>query len=351
MVSSRATSRTKDSPPGVDYKFIDLFAGVGGFHQALHRLGAECVFASEWDEAARLTYEHNFRGVSPRLFSDGGKLFNRDITEITQPQERLAPKALSRRIRAAIPDFDVLCAGFPCQPFSQAGHKRGFKDDRGNLFHDIMKIIEARRPKAIFLENVRHLLTHDNTRTINVIREKLEPLYGKVFEIPVKASDHGLPQHRPRVFIIGFREPFAQCFFEAAKDMPPRSLELTMSDVMGGEVTNLDGSTREIGFTLRVGGKQSPITDRRNWDGYWVRKRGDPKPREVRLTPREGLLMQGFDRDFEFPPDVPFAERMKQLGNSVAVPAVEDYARQIFRALKAAEKYGSPRLGQARRPR
>jgi len=119
------------------FKFIDLFAGIGGFHLALHNLGGECVFASEIDTYARKTYEHNFKNISPALLDKG--LFNADIRSIS-PDD--------------IPDFDVLCAGFPCQPFSQAGYKRGFNDthnsERGNLFFNIVDIIAAKRPKAFF---------------------------------------------------------------------------------------------------------------------------------------------------------------------------------------------------------
>ncbi|MGZ8547894.1 MAG: DNA cytosine methyltransferase, partial [Sulfuricurvum sp.] len=124
------------------FTFIDLFAGIGGFHQSMYELGGECVFASEIDTHARKTYEYNFSKHSPNLFKNG--LFNQDIKTI-MPEE--------------IPDFDLLCAGFPCQPFSQAGKKYGFDDnhksERGNLFFDIAEIIKVKRPKAFFLENVR----------------------------------------------------------------------------------------------------------------------------------------------------------------------------------------------------
>jgi DNA (cytosine-5)-methyltransferase 1 len=138
------------------YKFIDLFAGIGGFHIALHNLGAECVFASEWDEAARKTYEENLNKVSPKLFKSGN--FAGDITQVD---------------KASIPDFDILCGGFPCQPFSQAGHKLGFDDTRGTLFFDIAEIIKIKQPKAFFLENVRGLFKHDNGKTFEVIKRTL----------------------------------------------------------------------------------------------------------------------------------------------------------------------------------
>lgn len=279
-------------------KFIDLFAGIGGFHLALHNSGAECVFASEWNQPARATYEANFSEISPEIFSQGR--FAGDITLVDKEQ---------------IPNFDILTAGFPCQPFSQAGHRQGFDDARGTLFFDIAEIIRIKQPKAFFLENVRHLYSHDNGETFKTIKRIItEELGYTLQEFVVKASDHGLPQLRPRLFMIGFRDT-------SLSIKPPRKTELafTMSDVMGGHVE------RDIGFTLRVGGKASPIDDRRNWDGYFVD--GEVQ----RLTPDQGKMMQGFPIDFEFP--VSNSEAMKQLGNSVAVWAIEAYARQIIKAL------------------
>jgi DNA (cytosine-5)-methyltransferase 1 len=280
-------------------KFIDLFAGIGGFHLALHNLGAECVFASEWNEHARKTYEANFKKISPKVFSSGN--FAGDITTVD---------------KKAIPDFDILTAGFPCQPFSQAGHKLGFDDIRGTLFFDIAEIIKIKQPKAFFLENVRHLYKHDNGRTFETIKKVIcDELGYSLHHAIVKASDHGLPQHRPRLFMIGFKNP------ETEFKMPPkRELKFNMSDVMGGKVK------REIGFTLRVGGKKSPIDDRRNWDGYLV------NGKEQRLTPAQGLKMQGFPPNFVFP--VSDNEAMKQLGNSVAVWAIQDYAQELIKALE-----------------
>lgn len=279
-------------------RFIDLFAGIGGFHLAFHNVGAECVFASEWDDAARITYETNFAKISPKLFKSD--LFAGDITKVNKKN---------------IPDFDILCAGFPCQPFSQAGFRKGFDDTRGTLFFDIAEIIKVKKPAAFFLENVRGLYSHDEGRTFETIKTILTEELGYSFHHSiVKASDHGLPQHRPRLFMVGFRDPKTP--FEFPKK---RKLKFNMSDVMKGHVD------REIGFTLRVGGKQSPIDDRRNWDGYIV----DGKER--RLTPSEGKKMQGFPASFKFP--VSDSTALKQLGNSVAVAAIQDYAQEIVKSL------------------
>ncbi len=288
--------------------FIDLFAGIGGFHIALHNLGCECVFSSEKDIHARKTYKHNFKKISPTLFQEN--LFNDDIRNITP---------------AEIPDFDILCAGFPCQPFSQAGYKRGFNDnhdsERGNLFFYIAEIIEEKRPKAFFLENVRGLVTHDKGNTFKVIQNILENELGYSFYYKiVKASDYGLPQLRPRVFIVGFRD---EGFMKGFTFPPKKPLKYNMSDVWGGNCS------REIGFTLRVGGRGSKIDDRRNWDAYLVD--GEVK----QLGVEQGKKLQGFPDCFEFP--VSNTQAIKQLGNSVAIDAVQAVAGQLINHLQILE--------------
>ena len=287
------------------FTFVDLFAGIGGFHLAMDSLGGECVFASELDANARKTYEHNFKKISPKLFENGN--FNDDIRNII-PEE--------------IPDFDLLCAGFPCQPFSQAGYKRGFSDnhksERGNLFFNIVDIIEAKRPKAFFLENVRGIVSHDNGKTFKIIRKILEEELGYSFYYKVvKASEYGLPQLRPRAFMIGFRDEGIMRSFEFPSPIP---LKFNMSDVWAGDCS------REIGFTIRVGGRGSNIDDRRNWDAYLVN--GEVK----QLSPKEAIKMQGFPNDFEFP--VAKTQAMKQLGNSVAVDAIKACAKSLLAHMK-----------------
>ena len=288
-----------------EFTFIDLFAGIGGFHIALHNLGGKCVFASEMDTHARKTYEHNFNEISPELFKN--KMFNDDIRNMTVSD---------------IPDFDVLCAGFPCQPFSQAGHKRGFDDnhnsERGNLFFNIAEILEEKKPKAFFLENVRGLIKHDNGNTFKVIRNILEDELGYSFYFKVvKASDYGLPQLRPRVFMIGFRD---ESIMKGFQFPPNKPLKYNMSDVWNGKCS------REIGFTLRVGGRGSTINDRRNWDAYNV----DGVVRQLGIE--QGKKMQGFPPNYEFP--VSKTQGIKQLGNSVAIDAVREVSKQMLSHLK-----------------
>ncbi len=292
-----------------NFKFIDLFAGIGGFHLAMESLGGECVFASELDPAARKTYQANFAKISPQLFDNN--LFNDDIRTVS-PED--------------IPDFDILCAGFPCQPFSQAGYKRGFNDnhksERGNLFFNIVDIIEAKKPKAFFLENVRGIINHDGGKTFKIIREILEDELGYSFYYQVvKASDYGLPQLRPRAFMLGFRDEGLLKSFSFPPKIP---LKFTMSDVWQGECS------REIGFTLRVGGRGSNINDRRNWDAYLVD--GEVK----KIMPKQAKKMQGFPDDFIFP--VANTQAMKQLGNSVAVDAVRICARELISHMELIQK-------------
>ncbi|MSP33686.1 MAG: DNA cytosine methyltransferase [Rickettsiales bacterium] len=286
------------SPSQLNPTFIDLFCGIGGFHLAFHDAGASCVFASELDESARKTYKHNFSKISPEIVNSEN--FAGDIT-LVDPKK--------------IPDFDVLCAGFPCQPFSQAGFKKGFNETRGTLFFNIVNILNEKKPAAFFLENVRHLLKHDDGMTFQTIKRTLEDLGYSFFYKIAKASDYGLPQHRPRLFMVGFKNK--EIDFKFPNPVP---LKYTLSDVLGGECK------KEIGFTLRVGGRGSGIDDRRNWDAYLV----DGKVKKI--GSKEGLKMQGFPDDFEFP--VGEAQAMKQLGNSVAVPAIQMVAVEIIKKLK-----------------
>lgn len=278
------------------FKFIDLFAGIGGFHLALSSLGGSCVFASEMDKYARETYIAN-HVIDPLQFND-------DIRKI-------APDA--------IPDHDVLCAGFPCQPFSQAGQKQGFNDgrdsERGNLFFCIVDILEAKRPKAFILENVRHLVNHDEGKTFAIIMKLLRDIGYYVEYKVLKASDFNVPQHRARVFIVGFdqqnlikNDPF---------QFPPAlPLTQTMADIFNAPCD------KKIGFTLRVGGKGSKIDDRRNWEFYRVD--GEVK----RLGLPEAKKMMTFPEHFVFP--VSTSQAMKQLGNSVCVDVVKAVAKNTI---------------------
>lgn len=284
------------------FTYIDLFAGIGGFHIAFDNLGGTCVFAAEKDPNCRKTYFENFKNASPQIFSNNNQFYAEDITKINPN---------------IIPDHDILCAGFPCQPFSQAGLKKGFEDTRGTLFFNIASIIKEKKPKALFLENVRGLLKHDNGKTFSTILNTLDNLGYLSFYKIVKASDFNCPQHRPRLFIACFRKDLNINNFEFPSPIP---LEKDMSWVFDGANVN-----KKIGFTLRLGGKNSPLTDRRNWDGYLV------NGKEKRITPKEAKRMQGFPDDFKFP--VSHTSAMNQLGNSVAIPAVQAVGKAILKRI------------------
>lgn len=271
------------------FTFMDLFAGIGGFHLALAQLGGDCVLMSEKDKYARDTYLTNHK-------------LNPD--QINEDIRTLSP--------SDIPDHDILCAGFPCQPFSQAGKKQGFDDvensERGNLFFCIADILEAKRPKAFILENVRHLIKHDDGKTFAVILDILKTLNYQVTYKVLKASDFNVPQHRPRVFIVGVDQDRLKpdsLPFEFPRPLP---LTKTMSDIWGAPCE------KKIGFTLRVGGKGSKIDDRRNWEFYRVE--GEVR----RIDIPQGKAMMGLPDSFEFP--VSKTQAMKQLGNSVCVDVV-----------------------------
>ena len=280
-----------------DLKFIDLFAGIGGFHLALANLGAKCVFASEKDKFARQTYAENFDTTDFE--------FNDDIRKIAPDQ---------------VPDHDILCAGFPCQPFSQAGLKKGFNDgdasERGNLFFCILDILEAKKPRAFILENVRHLIKHDEGKTFAIIQSLLKEAGYSVYYQVLKASDYNIPQLRPRVFIVGFKDGEALPSFVFPPKVP---LTYTMSDVFEGDCD------REVGYTLRVGGKGSTIDDRRNYEFYRV----DGEVRRIDIP--EAKKIMALPDNYKFP--VSKSQTMKQLGNSVCVEVVSKVAESVFQYL------------------
>ncbi len=276
-----------------DYmKFIDLFAGVGGFRLAFESLGAECVFSSEIDKFACETYKANF-----------GEIPHGDITKIDAKD---------------IPNFDILCAGFPCQPFSQAGKRKGFDDERGTLFDEIIRIVEYHEPKAILLENVKGLVNHDGGRTLILIVSKLlDAGYNVKYEC-LRACDYGLPTLRPRIYFVCFKDSLNLKNFQWPEKIP---LKFTMSDVLK------EPCLRDIGLTIRKGGFRSGINDRHNFDSYRM------KDNSVRRLNLYGMkMMMGFPDDFKFP--VSKTQAMKQIGNSVAVDVIRLIGEQMMKAMK-----------------
>lgn len=161
------------------YTFIDLFAGIGGFRLALESLGANCVYSNEWDQHAQQVYTDNF-----------GDMPEGDITKVNE---------------ISIPDHDILCAGFPCQAFSISGKQRGFEDSRGTLFFDVARIVREKKPKVVFMENVKNFATHDEGRTLQVVKAIMEELGYRFYQKVLNAVDYGVPQKRERIYMICFR--------------------------------------------------------------------------------------------------------------------------------------------------
>lgn len=284
------------------FTFMDLFAGIGGFHLALENLGGSCVLMSEKDKYARETYLAN-HNLKPHQVND-------DIRSLSADD---------------IPTHDILCAGFPCQPFSQAGKKKGFDDvedsERGNLFYCIADILEAKRPKAFILENVRHLIKHDEGKTLAIILDILHKLEYQVSYKVLKASDFNVPQHRPRVFIVGIDKHQLKENVRPFEFPKPIPLTKTMSDIWG------EPCEKKIGFTIRVGGKGSKIDDRRNWEFYQVGNQ------VKRIGIEQSKKMMGLPESFEFP--VSKTQAMKQLGNSVCVDVVRELGKSLLTYLDA----------------
>lgn len=175
-----------------NFTFIDLFAGIGGFHLALKSFGAKCIFASEWDKYAANVYQVNFN-IQP----------SGDITGVSE---------------ADIPKHDILCGGFPCQAFSVAGKQRGFQDTRGTLFFEIAKIVNHHKPLVLFLENVKNLEKHDSGRTLKVIKETLHQLGYRVHSKVLNSSHFGLPQNRERIYLVAFRKDVDSSEFKFPKE-------------------------------------------------------------------------------------------------------------------------------------
>lgn len=319
------------TPTNYTFKFIDLFAGVGGFRLALQNVGGKCVFTSEWDINAQKTYRENF-----------GEIPFGDITK--------------ERIKDYIPnDFQILCAGFPCQAFSIAGYQKGFSDTRGTLFFDVEKIIEKHKPKVVFLENVKNLVSHDDGKTFKVIIDVLEnKLNYKVFTKVINSMTHAnIPQNRERIFIVAF-DPTQVENYNKFKFPTETKLTKTIHDILENgkqaehfyyqkdhkyyqelEKTIISKNTvyqwrrvyaREnksnvcptLTANMGTGGHNVPIIK----DDFGIRK----------LTPRECFLFQGYPKNYILP-NLPNSKLYMQAGNSVTVPLIELIANEIINVL------------------
>ena len=301
------------------FTFIDLFAGIGGIRIGFESVGGKCVFTSEWDKQAQITYQANF-----------GEIPYGDITKIN-PKE--------------IPNFDILLAGFPCQPFSQAGLKKGFEDIRGTLFFDIAKIVKHHKPSVVFLENVRNLAGHDKGNTLKVITGTLENLGYKVFSSILNAKDFGVPQNRARIYIIGCKDdvdfifPVAPQTKTKVGDILEKKIDnkYTISDKLwaGHQRRKKEHRAKGNGFGYSMFDKKSQYTStmsaRYYKDGSEILiKQNGKNPRK--LTPKEASRLQGFPENFVIP--VSDTQAYKQFGNSVAVPVIKAIAKQVILTLK-----------------
>jgi DNA (cytosine-5)-methyltransferase 1 len=359
-----------------EYRFIDLFAGIGGFHIALHENGGKCVFASEIDKFARQTYEHNFKKISPDIFKNGN--FNQDITDPNLDYSE-------------IPDFDILCAGFPCQPFSHAGLKKGFDDTRGTLFFNIKEIIKTKIkanelnnkttiPKIILLENVKGFKNHDKGNTFRVVKRTLNELGYEVAAEVLNSKHFGIPQNRERIFIVAwykndikethFNFPFGinannEVIFEKEKRdkesckicvgdilLKDRELELlenkenktyTISEKLwaGHKRRRIEHAKKGNGFGYSMFNLQSPYTStisaRYFKDGSEIlieQSQSQNRPsRPRKLHPFEAARLQGFPIDSWYQIPVSDNQAYKQFGNSISVPVVKYLVKEIIRQL------------------
>lgn len=313
-------------PKVAKFKFIDLFAGIGGFRMGFQNAGGECVFSSDWDKYSRVTYEANY-----------GEMPAGDIREVTKKPDQ-------------IPDHDILCAGFPCQPFSIAGvskkislgRKHGFEDERqGNLFFEIAKILKEKQPKAFLLENVKNLKGHDKGRTFEIIFNTLTQELGyKVFYKIIDAQSV-VPQHRERIYIVGFKDHKIDFAFpEFPKNGPklgtilekhvPEKYTLTKNlwAYLQAYARKHAAAGNGFGFGLvKADNVARTLSARYYKDGseILIYQGAEKNPR--RLTPKECAALMGYPSNFTIP--VSDMQAYRQFGNSVVVKVIERLAEAI----------------------
>lgn len=296
------------------FTFIDLFAGIGGFHQAAKSLGGWCVFACDIDNHARSAYEHNYK-IEPQA----------DITAIKEQD---------------IPDHDILLAGFPCQPFSIIGNRLGFDDIRGTLFFDIVRILREKTPTAFVLENVKQLYSHNKGKTLKTIITTLESIGYCVHYKVLNALDYGLPQKRERTIIVGFLKPAA---FQFPKPLKRKPLE---------KILEPESSIDSKHFASdRIRAKRKALHKSEHKMSIWhENKSGNISSYpyscalragasynyllvngERRLTPREMLRLQGFPDSFEIVCND--SQTRKQAGNAVPVPMIKSVLSEVLNAI------------------
>ena len=305
------------------FRFIDLFAGIGGIRLGFEHVGGHCVFSSEFDPDACTTYMANF-----------GEYPSGDITKIDAED---------------IPDFEILLGGFPCQAFSIIGKKEGFANETcGTLFFDIERILKVKRPPAFMLENVRNLTAHDGGNTFRTIKEHLEALGYHVYAKVLNALDYGVPQKRERIFIVGFLDDVN---FQFPEPIPPEQRQ-TLSDILETDVDKKYYVRDAIRISrlerLKDKNYPKPYISHENMAGsvtphpYSSALRAGASANyilindERRPTEREMLRIQGFPDTYKVV--LPYSKVKKQCGNSVAVPVIKAIAANMLSALKEHEK-------------
>jgi len=318
-------------PKEPKFKFIDLFAGIGGFRLAMQACGGQCVFSSEIDENARRTYYKNF-----------GEVPFGDITK--------------ESTKRSIPDgFDVLCAGFPCQAFSIAGYRKGFEDTRGTLFFDVAEIIRRKRPKAVYLENVKNLCAHDNGKTFAVIKGTLEELGYKVFYKVMNSMEYAnVPQNRERIFIVCF-DPKQVAGFDKFKFPEKVKLTATIKDCIDYTINDKNlfyGDNMGHIDEIRAGVTSKDTIYQ--WRRQYVRENksnvcptltanmgtgGHNVPLILtdkgirKLSPKECINFQGYPKEYTFPSSIANSAKYKQAGNSVVVPLITKVCENITKII------------------
>jgi DNA (cytosine-5)-methyltransferase 1 len=308
------------------YTFIDLFAGLGGFRVALESLGAKCVYSNEWDVPVQKVYADNF-GETPE-------------GDITQVDEK------------TIPGHDILCAGFPCQAFSISGKQRGFEDSRGSLFFDVARIVKAKTPKVVFMENVKNFAKHDEGHTLELVKKTMEELGYTFYQKVLNAVDYGVPQNRERIYMVCFRndldvhtfsypEPFPltshledilledenlvkdlyvdrpDTFFNGVEDSKYSNKSIRLGIVNKGGQGERIYSTKGIAITLSAyGGGVFAKTG-----GYLI----NGKTRK--LHPRECARLMGYPDSYKIcqSPN----QAYKQFGNSVVIDVLQHIGMEI----------------------
>jgi len=270
-------------------KYIDLFSGMGSFHYSFKKLGFKCVMACDNNESAKNNYKLNYNLECMD-----------DICKI-EPSN--------------IENYDILCAGFPCQSWSNIGKKKGFDDKRGTMFSYIMKFVKINIPKIIILENVQGLLKHNDGNSFESIKKDLEDEGYTIIYKVLKCSDYGIPQMRKRLFIIGFKNIEVNNidkFFNLDEYINNTTLKPYLNK-------NFE---KDLAYTIRCGGKNSPIDDKHNWDGYWI----DGK--EYRLTLDDALKLQGFDN---YKLEGNNTQKWKLLGNTIPTIFTSIIGQQILK--------------------